>query len=279
MFKRLTRCETDHEVLLGPNGHIGHLRHTDMFHSKGCMFLSQRETRATVLECGVPMHLERPCCVYTQRLDVAAVHDGCDAHRSGALRCWLHMCSCVLYPPYLITLHRQWNYNPRNNDMHGNDWNDESFSWFGHSCVRQVSTLPLMHDIHDLYQGAHVLDTIGRPYAAKTHCTLNMKWLLVRLPICGLYFPANTCCLACCPHSRAKWGYTCQRGLCTARGSSWRALGSRSVVCIRMMSRDRRCPCYWRLRVGACGCGLYACLCGLTGQLVERCRMFFEQLH
>jgi hypothetical protein len=79
-LKRLTECMNHQDVfLLGPKGHAGQLRHhTYMVHGRSCGLLSQRETRA---KWGVPyaVYSARRRCVYTQRLDMAAAHEGHDA--------------------------------------------------------------------------------------------------------------------------------------------------------------------------------------------------------
>ncbi len=66
-----------------------------------------------------------------------------------------------------------WNYNPENNDSHGDDWNGENFSWFSNSRVSTRSltsgqTLVLAQDAKELDSGGRILDAVVRPYAAKT---------------------------------------------------------------------------------------------------------------
>jgi len=59
-----------------------------------------------------------------------------------------------------------WNYNPENDDAHGDDWNGENFSWFSNS--RAPSCSALAQDADELDTGARILDAVVRPYAAKT---------------------------------------------------------------------------------------------------------------
>ncbi|KAG8708082.1 hypothetical protein FRC08_000114 [Ceratobasidium sp. 394] len=65
-----------------------------------------------------------------------------------------------------------WNYNPDNDDVHGDFWNGENFSWF--SRCRADSSLPsdassplLDQSSHALDTGARLLPVIVRPYPAK----------------------------------------------------------------------------------------------------------------
>ncbi|KAG9086683.1 hypothetical protein FRC06_002983, partial [Ceratobasidium sp. 370] len=65
-----------------------------------------------------------------------------------------------------------WNYNPDNDDVHGDFWNGENFSWF--SRCRADSSLPsdvssplLDQSSHTLDTGARLLPVIVRPYPAK----------------------------------------------------------------------------------------------------------------
>jgi len=61
-----------------------------------------------------------------------------------------------------------WNYNPDNNDVQGDDWNGENFSWFS----RRRALPPPLLDFHQtsftLDNGARILSAVVRPYPAKT---------------------------------------------------------------------------------------------------------------
>jgi hypothetical protein len=66
-----------------------------------------------------------------------------------------------------------WNYNPENDDSHGDDWNGENFSWFSnlrasHRSTTSGQTLVLAQDAKELDLGGRILDAVVRPYAAKT---------------------------------------------------------------------------------------------------------------
>jgi hypothetical protein len=73
----------------------------------------------------------------------------------------------------LITVHfRLWNYNPDNDDTHGDFWNGENFSWFSRS--RADPSLPsdplstqLDQSSKALDAGSRLLSVLVRPYPAK----------------------------------------------------------------------------------------------------------------
>ena len=64
-----------------------------------------------------------------------------------------------------------WNYNPENDDVRGDDWNGENFSWFSNSRVAPIDSgkaLALAQDKKELDSGGRILDAVVRPYATKT---------------------------------------------------------------------------------------------------------------
>ncbi|KAI5119471.1 hypothetical protein M0805_007205 [Coniferiporia weirii] len=67
-----------------------------------------------------------------------------------------------------------WNYNPDNDDSHGDYWNGENFSWFSRS--RSKSFRPsLGQTAANLDEGGRILRSVVRPYPAKT-AGLPMKF-------------------------------------------------------------------------------------------------------
>jgi hypothetical protein len=63
---------------------------------------------------------------------------------------------------------RLWNYNPDNNDTEGDNWNGENFSWFSRRRGLPPSLLYFEQTAVSLDNGARILKSIVRPYAAKT---------------------------------------------------------------------------------------------------------------
>ncbi|KAI0260076.1 cytoplasmic protein [Gloeopeniophorella convolvens] len=61
-----------------------------------------------------------------------------------------------------------WNYNPDNNDTHGDDWNGENFSWFSNGRANHAPSLSHTQNSTELDDGGRILDAVVRPYAAKT---------------------------------------------------------------------------------------------------------------
>ncbi|CAA7263297.1 unnamed protein product [Cyclocybe aegerita] len=61
-----------------------------------------------------------------------------------------------------------WNYNPYNDDLKGDDWNGENFSWFSRKRALPPSLLYYEQDAPSLDNGGRILPSIVRPYAAKT---------------------------------------------------------------------------------------------------------------
>ena len=61
-----------------------------------------------------------------------------------------------------------WNYNPENTDGKGDDWNGENFSWFSRGRALPPSLLYYEQDSASLDNGGRILDSIVRPYPAKT---------------------------------------------------------------------------------------------------------------
>ena len=65
-----------------------------------------------------------------------------------------------------------WNYNPDNDDTHGDFWNGENFSWFSKSrAATSLSSEPLSPQLDEsskeLDAGARLLSVLVRPYPAK----------------------------------------------------------------------------------------------------------------
>ncbi|TFY82766.1 hypothetical protein EWM64_g1246 [Hericium alpestre] len=61
-----------------------------------------------------------------------------------------------------------WNYNPENDDVKGDNWNGENFSWFSRTRASPASQLSLEQNCADLDKGGRILQSVVRPYAAKT---------------------------------------------------------------------------------------------------------------
>ncbi|EJD01855.1 glycoside hydrolase family 5 protein [Fomitiporia mediterranea MF3/22] len=59
-----------------------------------------------------------------------------------------------------------WNYNPDNDDKHGDYWNGENFSWFSRSRAQQKPGLE--QSSSSLDEGGRLLRAVVRPYPAKT---------------------------------------------------------------------------------------------------------------
>ena len=66
------------------------------------------------------------------------------------------------------SLHSLWNYNPNNSDVEGDNWNGENFSWFSHRRGLPASLLYFEQTASSLDNGARILQSIVRPYPAKT---------------------------------------------------------------------------------------------------------------
>jgi len=61
-----------------------------------------------------------------------------------------------------------WNYNPDNDDVKGDDWNGENFSWFSRRRALPKTLLDYDQASPTLDNGGRMLDAIVRPYPAKT---------------------------------------------------------------------------------------------------------------
>lgn len=59
-----------------------------------------------------------------------------------------------------------WNYNPENDDIYGDFWNAENFSWFSKHRARKLSTSYAQTDT-TLDKGGRLLESVVRPYPAK----------------------------------------------------------------------------------------------------------------
>jgi len=60
-----------------------------------------------------------------------------------------------------------WNYNPDNDDTHGDHWNGENFSWFAQRRSLPASFLNLAQTSATLDNGSRILDAVVRPFPAK----------------------------------------------------------------------------------------------------------------
>ena len=78
----------------------------------------------------------------------------------------------VLYPGcwgvVLQSFRSLWNYNPDNNDIEGDNWNGENFSWFSRRRALPPSLLDLHQTSFTLDNGSRILSAVVRPYPAKT---------------------------------------------------------------------------------------------------------------
>lgn len=61
-----------------------------------------------------------------------------------------------------------WNYNPNNDDTHGDHWNGENFSWFAQRRSLPTSFLNLAQTSATLDNGGRILEAVVRPFPAKT---------------------------------------------------------------------------------------------------------------
>jgi len=60
-----------------------------------------------------------------------------------------------------------WNYNPDNDDTHGDRWNGENFSWFAQRRSLPASFLNLAQTSATLDNGGRILDAVVGPFHAK----------------------------------------------------------------------------------------------------------------
>lgn len=99
---------------------------------------------------------------------MAGSYDGRYDHRFGAQSCWLYV-SVHRRSPFVsltMSLKRLWNYNPDNDDVRGDYWNGENFSWFSRSRAHPKPSLDQSSPALD--EGARILRSVVRPYPAKT---------------------------------------------------------------------------------------------------------------
>jgi len=61
-----------------------------------------------------------------------------------------------------------WNYNPDNDDVKGDDWNGENFSWFSRRRAFPKFLLEYEQTSTTLDHGGRILPAVVRPYPAKT---------------------------------------------------------------------------------------------------------------
>ena len=71
-------------------------------------------------------------------------------------------------PVYLSIMGRLWSYNPLNYDTLGDDWNGENFAWFSKRRALPPMLLNYTQDSPTLDNGGRILETVVRPYPAKT---------------------------------------------------------------------------------------------------------------
>ena len=78
------------------------------------------------------------------------------------MSCQSGLC-CVIY-----IIGRLWNYNPHNDDTLGDDWNGENFAWFSKKRALPPMLLDYTQYSPTLDNGGRILETVVRPYPAKT---------------------------------------------------------------------------------------------------------------
>jgi len=113
-------------------------------------YRSLGETPVIIGECGVPMDM-----------------NGGEAFRTGDFTWQEKMMDALIsgLEQNLVGF-TLWTYNPLNDDVNGDYWNGENFSWF--SKARAASALPSLEQIEPtLDEGARLLRAIVRPYPAK----------------------------------------------------------------------------------------------------------------
>ncbi|KAF7288945.1 Glycoside hydrolase family 5 protein [Mycena indigotica] len=110
------------------------------------------ETPVMIGECGIPMDMNKGESFQTD--DFTWQARMMDAMITGLERALVG-----------FTL---WNYNPFNDDKHGDHWNGENFSWFSRRRALPPSLLYFEQDAPSLDQGGRILSAVVRPYPAKT---------------------------------------------------------------------------------------------------------------
>ncbi|KIL62019.1 glycoside hydrolase family 5 protein [Amanita muscaria Koide BX008] len=115
-------------------------------------YKSLGETPVLIGECGVPMDMNDGEAFSTEHFTwqarmMDAVLTGFDRALVG------------------FTL---WNYNPYNDDEKGDDWNGENFSWFSQRRALPPTWLAYEQESPTLDNGGRILDSVVRPYPAKT---------------------------------------------------------------------------------------------------------------
>ncbi|KAF8518261.1 cytoplasmic protein [Hysterangium stoloniferum] len=129
-------------------------------------YASLGEKPVIIGECGIPMDMNHKEAFRTRDFSwqfkmMDAMVTGLERHHLG------------------FTL---WNYNADNNDVEGDRWNGENFSWFGNSHKRPSASFPSLSDIRKdsnliktslgqdndaLDDGGRILRAVVRPYPAK----------------------------------------------------------------------------------------------------------------
>lgn len=105
------------------------------------------------------------------RFYLAGKDDGCSNDWAGTKprRIYVSWSKCLEFPcPFAnrYAIYRLWTYNPPNDDVHGDYWNGENFSWF--SQARAAPALPSLDQSETaLDEGARLLRAVVRPYPAK----------------------------------------------------------------------------------------------------------------
>ncbi|KAF8521332.1 glycoside hydrolase family 5 protein [Gautieria morchelliformis] len=136
-------------------------------------YKSLGERPVIIGECGIPMDLNHKEAFHTG--DFTWQSKMMDAVITGLERSLLG-----------YTL---WNYNPDNDDVHGDSWCGENFSWFGTAHRRSATPFPSLSALKsnsgvfqaldqsnpDLDDGGRILRTVVRPYPAKV-AGVPLRW-------------------------------------------------------------------------------------------------------
>ncbi|KAJ3515852.1 hypothetical protein NLJ89_g1495 [Agrocybe chaxingu] len=115
-------------------------------------YKSLGETPVILGECGIPMDMNKKVAFETD--DFTWQARMMDAMLTGLEKALIG-----------FTL---WNYNPDNDDLRGDDWNGENFSWFSRKRALPPSLLYYEQGAPSLDNGGRILPSVVRPYAAKT---------------------------------------------------------------------------------------------------------------
>ena len=97
---------------------------------------------------------------------MASQDDGRAHDRSGKKPRWFLVRVSLLSHNSAKLFVSLWNYHPENDDIHGDFWNAENFSWFSNQRARKPFASYAQIDA-TLDKGARVLESVVRPYPAK----------------------------------------------------------------------------------------------------------------